>query len=75
LGGKARAMLHGRLAVSVEDIKAVALPVLRHRVITNFSAESEGITSDDVIRRLLQELPESSEGDRVPAKLQSAMNA
>ncbi|MDP1562593.1 MAG: MoxR family ATPase [Pirellulaceae bacterium] len=75
LGGKARAMLHGRLAVGVEDIKAVALPVLRHRVITNFSAESEGITSDDVIRRLLQELPESSEGDRVPAKLQAALNA
>ncbi len=75
LGGKARAMLHGRLAVGVEDIKAVALPVLRHRVITNFSAESEGITSDDVIRRLLQELPESSEGDRVPAKLQKALNA
>ncbi|MBL8892256.1 MAG: MoxR family ATPase [Planctomycetaceae bacterium] len=75
LGGKARAMLHGRFAVGVDDIRAVALPVLRHRVITNFSAESEGITSDDVIRRLLQDLPESAEGDRVPAKLQAALNA
>lgn len=74
LGGKARAMLNGRFAVDVSDIRAVALPVLRHRVITNFAAESEGITSDDVIRRLLQELPESSEGDRVPSKLQTALN-
>jgi MoxR-like ATPase len=74
LGGKARAMLYGRLAVDVEDIRAVALPVLRHRVITNFSAESEGTTSDDVIRRLLEELPESSPGDQVPAKLQAMLN-
>jgi MoxR-like ATPase len=74
LGGKARAMLHGRFAVDVEDIRAVALPVLRHRVITNFSAESEGLTSDDVIRRLLEELPESSEGDQIPARLQAALN-
>jgi MoxR-like ATPase len=74
LGGKARAMLHGRFAVDVEDIRAVALPVLRHRVITSFSAESEGTTSDDVIRRLLEELPESSPGDQIPAKLQAMLN-
>lgn len=72
LGGKARAMLNGRFAVSVEDIRAVALPVLRHRVITNFSAESLGISSDDVIRQLIQELPERSSGDEVAAELQAA---
>ncbi len=69
LGGKARAMLSGRFSVSVEDIRSVALPVLRHRVITNFSAESEGMTSDDVIRQLIEELPERSTGDEVAAQL------
>ena len=46
LGGKARAMLEGRFFVTTDDIKAVAYPVLRHRVITNFNAESAGITPD-----------------------------
>lgn len=73
LGGKARAMLHGRFAVSVEDVQAVALPVLRHRVITNFSAESEGINSDSVIRQLIEELPERREGDDVAPQLQAAL--
>ena len=66
-------MLHGRFAVSVEDIQAVALPVLRHRVITNFSAESEGITSDTVIRKLIEDLPERSDGDEVAPQLQAAL--
>ena len=57
LGAKARAMLQGRFHASIDDIKAVALPVLRHRVITNFNAESAGITSDKVISRLLEEIP------------------
>ena len=55
LGGKARALLQGRYHVSVEDIRAVAHPVLRHRILTNFSAEAEGITSDKIIDRLLAE--------------------
>lgn len=55
LAGKARAALHGRPCVSVEDINAVALPVLRHRLILNFEAESEGLSPDDLIRRLIQE--------------------
>ena len=46
LGGKARALMHGRYHVSVEDIQALAQPILRHRIITNFYAESERITSD-----------------------------
>ncbi|MFY9253935.1 MAG: MoxR family ATPase [Fuerstiella sp.] len=58
LGGKARALLHGRTHVSTEDIKALAGPVLRHRITPNFTAESEGITSDKVIERLIQETPD-----------------
>src|ERR1051326_2037542 len=52
LGAKARAVLHGRYYVSCEDIRAVAAPVLRHRIITNFNAEAEGIKPDDIVRRL-----------------------
>ena len=53
LTAKARALLHGRLAVTPKDIEQVAFPVLRHRVLVNFRAEAEGITSDDVTRELL----------------------
>lgn len=58
LGGKARALLQGRTHVSTEDIKALAAPVLRHRITPNFTAESEGITSDKVIERLIAETPD-----------------
>ena len=54
LGAKARAILHGRYHVAYEDIKAVAIPVLRHRILTNFNAEADGITSLDIINRLLE---------------------
>jgi MoxR-like ATPase len=57
LGGKARAILHGRLHVTTDDIKAVAYPVLRHRIITTFNAEAEGVTTDDIIERLITALP------------------
>jgi MoxR-like ATPase len=56
LGAKAHAVLHGRLHVSAEDVRAVAHPVLRHRIIPSFSAEAEGITSDTVIDRLVDEV-------------------
>ncbi len=62
LGGKARALLSGRFYVSTEDIRAVAHPVLRHRIITNFSAEAEGITPDHIIDRLLKEIPAHESG-------------
>ena len=62
LGGKTRALLDGRSHVSTDDIQALAAPVLRHRIVTNFAAESEGITSDTVVERLLQETP-SKEGE------------
>ena len=54
LGGKARAILHGRLHVTTDDIKAVAHPVLRHRLVTTFNADAEGITTDQIIDRLLK---------------------
>ena len=62
LGGKARALLNGRTHVSTEDIQALAAPVLRHRIVTNFAAESEGITADKVIERLVESTP-SKEGE------------
>ena len=55
LGAKARCLLQGRLTPSFEDIEYVALPVLRHRIITNFVADAEGITSEDIIRKLLKD--------------------
>ncbi len=61
LGGKARALLHGRTHVSTEDIQALAHPVLRHRLVINFAAESEGITPDDVVTRLLEVTPDKED--------------
>ncbi|TWT32141.1 AAA family ATPase [Blastopirellula retiformator] len=57
LGGKARALLHGRTHVSTEDIQALAKPVLRHRISVNFAAESDGISPDDIIDRILESTP------------------
>ena len=59
LAGKARALLHGRYNVACEDIKALALPVLRHRIITNFHADAEGIKPEDIIKKLVSDIPES----------------
>jgi len=53
LAGKARALLHGRYTVAVEDVRALAEAVLRHRIIPTFHAEAEGITADFVIHQLL----------------------
>jgi len=57
LAAKARAVLHGRYYVSCEDVRAVAPPVLRHRIITNFNAEAEGIKPDEIVRRLADMIP------------------
>ena len=62
LGGKARALLYGRTHVQCEDIQTLAYPVLRHRILTNFTAASEGITSDTVVDKILKETP-SREGE------------
>jgi MoxR-like ATPase len=62
LGGKARALLYGRAHVQCEDIQALAYPVLRHRILTNFTAASEGVSTDVVVKRLLEDTP-SREGE------------
>ncbi len=62
LGGKARALVQGRYNVSFEDIRALAYPVLRHRILTNFHAESERITTDQRIGQLLEAVPMPSSG-------------
>jgi len=56
LAAKARAVMDGRYVASTEDIRAVVPSILRHRIITNFKAQAEGISSLDVIDRLLQEV-------------------
>jgi MoxR-like ATPase len=56
LGGKVRALLRGRLHVSIEDVKALALPVLRHRMVPTFNAEAEGVTIDDIVTRVLNQI-------------------
>ena len=63
LAGKARAVLQGRTHVEPEDIAAVAPPVLRHRLITNFNAEADGVTTDDLVDRLLEEVTPAGASD------------
>jgi len=62
LGAKARALIHGRYHVSVEDIQTLAYPVFRHRILINFHAESEGIRTEDIIKRLLEVVPVPKSG-------------
>jgi MoxR-like ATPase len=65
LGGKARAILHGRVHVTTEDIRAVAYPVLRHRIMTTFHADAEGVTTDDIIKKLIEATPVPLEAKRL----------
>jgi MoxR-like ATPase len=62
LGAKARAVLQGRCHASCEDVRAVACPVLRHRILTNFNAEAEGIKTDEIVRRLIATATPSGDG-------------
>jgi MoxR-like ATPase len=64
LGGKARALMRGRYHVSVSDVRALAHPTLRHRIVTNFFAESEGIDVENVVTRLLDTVPRPASGMR-----------
>jgi len=64
LGAKARAALHGRGFVSTEDIAALAAPVLRHRIVTNFNAEAEGMSSDKIVQKLLSQIPRPTDPSR-----------
>ena len=59
-GGKAMAAMDGRFSVAIEDIKKIAAPVLRHRVGANFQAQAEGLSNDDIVRKLLDAIPEPS---------------
>ena len=59
LAGKIRALFEGRFAASLDDIRAVALPALRHRVLLNFEGEAEGVKTDDVLHEILKQLPET----------------
>jgi MoxR-like ATPase len=62
LGSKARAVTHGRYHVTFDDVRSLAHPVMRHRVLTNFHAESEGVTTDQLIDRLLEAVPVPKSG-------------
>jgi MoxR-like ATPase len=63
LAAKARAILHGRYHATTEDVREMALPVLRHRIITTFNAEAAGVTSDEIVLRLLTEIRPKVEGE------------
>jgi MoxR-like ATPase len=63
LAAKARAILNGQYYVGCDDVAAVALPILRHRLIPNFAAQSEGITSDNITRRILESIPKDEKLD------------
>jgi MoxR-like ATPase len=56
-GGKALAAMDGRFSVAIDDVQKIAIPVLRHRISTNFQAQAEGMTNEDLIERLLKEIP------------------
>ncbi len=57
-GGKALAAMDGRFSVAIDDVRNIAIPVLRHRVSTSFQAQAEGMSTEDIINRLLDEIPE-----------------
>ncbi len=63
LAAKARAVIEGRLLVTTDDVRANARPVLRHRMFTNFTADSEGINTDKIVQKLLEAVPEPGEKD------------
>ena len=69
MAGKARALLQGRYGVSTEDIRAIAAPALRHRILTNFNAEAEGIRPDDIVRMLIEQTPRDAEDEKTAASL------
>jgi MoxR-like ATPase len=77
IGAKARAVMQGRTFVNHEDIRAVAPPVLRHRIKTNFAADAEGITSDEIVRRLIATVrsKQEHENERERGQLASVLRA
>jgi MoxR-like ATPase len=73
LGAKAKAILSGSFHVTPEHIRAVAGPVLRHRILTNFSAEADQVTTDDIVARLLEEIPVEGSGPREKRQMDAVM--
>ena len=71
LAARARALLEGRFAPSTDDVAALAQPVLRHRIVTNFNAEAEGIKSDAIVKKLIDTIPRQQydEMDKTTAKM------
>ena len=72
LTAKARAILHGRYAVTAEDLRAMAFPVLRHRIFTNFNADAEGVDVEQVIEKIVATIPEPTYGEAVAAQARGA---
>ena len=68
LGAKARAVLHGRYNVSCKDVRAMTIPVMRHRLFTNFNADAEGVDSVRIIKELVKTIHEPSEADYAAKK-------
>jgi len=56
-------VIKGRMLISCDDVRAAARPVLRHRIFTNFTADSEGVDTDKIVQKLLEAIPEPSEND------------
>ncbi len=75
LGAKALAVMRGRNHVAVEDVKAVARPVLRHRIITNYAADAEGLGPDQIITQLLDVLPERDDSEGQHARIQEVLGS
>ena len=65
--------MSGGLTVTVADVKAIARPVLRHRIVTTFNADSRGISCDDVVDQLLETIPDHGEEDEIPAVIKGAL--
>ncbi len=71
LSAKARVILHGRFAVTADDVRTMAFPVLRHRIFTNFNADAEGIDVEQIIEKILATVPEPSYGEQVAVHRQT----
>ncbi len=75
LAAKAKAILSGATHVMPEHIRAVALPVLRHRIITNFNAEADGVTTDDIVQELLESIPVDGSDEKMNRQMDAVVRS
>jgi MoxR-like ATPase len=75
LAAKSRAALHGEPEVTIDQIKAVAIPVLRHRLVLNYTAEADGQSPDDIVNRLLDEIPVQAAQGAVDERVDKILTA